>query len=192
MTLIIAYVDEENKTTYIGADSSGIKGDTKYIQKNPKVFYNHHNFKFLIGFTSSFRMGQILQYNLIPPDIPKLMLERDELERYMVTDFIEEVRSTFDDYGYLQRFEDGDDKGGVFFVAYENKLFLIDGDFHVSSFTINYAAIGCAEPEAMGSLSTIERLNPQMHPEDKIKLAFTVAHKHTTCVYNPYIVLKTK
>jgi len=192
MTLIIGYLDKDNKTTYIGADSGGIKGDTKYIQKNPKVFYNYHNFNFLIGFASSFRMGQILQYTLTPPDIPKSILIHNDLERYMVNYFIDELRETFNNAGFLQRFEDGDDKGGHFIIAFKDNLFVIERDFHVSSVYTNYVAIGCAEPEAMGSLSTIERLNPQMHPEDKIKLAMSIANKHTTCVYNPYVVLKTK
>ena len=85
MTCIVGIVDQSNNKTYMAADSIGVRGNDKSIQNNPKVFYNYHDPKFLIGFTSSFRMGQILQYEFIPPKVNNLhTTSYYEMMRYMV------------------------------------------------------------------------------------------------------------
>ena len=65
------------------------------IRKDPKVFKVGN---FLIGYTSSFRMGQILRFNFNPLKyVPEI--HNDEYE-YMCTDFIDEVRVCFREGGY--------------------------------------------------------------------------------------------
>ena len=62
MTCIVGVVD--NGKVYMGGDSAGVGGLCIETRKQPKVFRNGD---FLIGYTDSFRMGQLLQYKMSPP-----------------------------------------------------------------------------------------------------------------------------
>ena len=64
MTCVVGLI--EDNTIYLGADSLGSNGHSKSEYRFPKVFQNGD---FLIGYTSSFRMGQMLQYELDLSDI---------------------------------------------------------------------------------------------------------------------------
>ena len=68
MTAIVAI--RQDNTVYMGGDSAGVAGLKITIRKDPKVFINGN---FLMGFTTSFRMGQLLQYSFKPPEHPKNM-----------------------------------------------------------------------------------------------------------------------
>lgn len=59
MTCIIGLI--KNKKVYIGGDSAGVDGLNITIRKDSKVFKIN---KFIIGYTSSFRMGQLLRFKL--------------------------------------------------------------------------------------------------------------------------------
>jgi ATP-dependent protease HslVU (ClpYQ) peptidase subunit len=63
MTCIVGMV--ENGKVYIGGDSAGVSGFDYHIREDQKVFQNGD---MIFGFTSSFRMGQLLQYSLKIPD----------------------------------------------------------------------------------------------------------------------------
>ena len=63
MTCIVGYLDKE--TVYLGGDSAGTDGNySQHIRKDKKVFQNG---PFIFGFTSSFRMGQILMSSRFKP-----------------------------------------------------------------------------------------------------------------------------
>lgn len=59
----IAGVAEDGKV-WIGGDSAGVGGLNLETRTDPKVFVNGD---FLFGYTSSFRMGQILEHEFSPP-----------------------------------------------------------------------------------------------------------------------------
>lgn len=65
---------------YMGGDSAGVSGLDLTVRKDQKVFRNG---EFAIGFTSSFRMGQILQYVFFPPEI----VAGESLSAFMVSRF---------------------------------------------------------------------------------------------------------
>lgn len=92
MTAIAAIV--ENNIVYIGGDSAGVGDLLLEIRKDPKVFING---QFIIGFTSSFRMGQLLQYSFVPPEHPRRM----GIDKFMNTIFVNAIRKCFADGGYL-------------------------------------------------------------------------------------------
>lgn len=64
MTCIVGLVDQGN--VWIGGDSAGVGGYDLMLRADQKVFRNGD---FLMGFTSSFRMGQLLRYKLSPPKL---------------------------------------------------------------------------------------------------------------------------
>ncbi len=92
MTCIVGFT--KNNKVYIGGDSAGVSGLNISIRKDPKVFKRG---KFLIGYTSSFRMGQLLRFNLNVRDQDESQSDYE----YMCTDFIDSVRKCLKDGGYL-------------------------------------------------------------------------------------------
>ena len=83
MTCVVGLV-HQNKV-YIGADSAAVHSWTRRQTSLAKVFRRG---PFLIGYTTSFRMGQLLQHELT---VPKQ--QGDDDVHYLVTQFIEAVRS---------------------------------------------------------------------------------------------------
>lgn len=166
MTCIVGLVHDGK--TYIGADSLGVK--TPWLQKtdrkDPKVFENNG---FVIGFTSSFRMGQVLAHSFNPPKVHA----DDNLFRYMVTDFIDAVRSTLKSAGYARRDNDVE-SGGEFLVGYRNRLFQVCSDYQVAENRCGYAAVGCGAEFAMGSLHATQALG-DLHPQEEVLMALEAA-----------------
>lgn len=180
MTCIIGMID--GKTVTIGADSAGVSGLDIIIRKDPKVFQTG---EFLIGCTSSFRMIELLQFSL------KVNPRKDkEVYEYMCTDFINAVRKCFKKGGYLQKYNTGDDKGGLFLVGYEGRLFEIMEDFQVAESMDNYTSIGCGEKYAMGSLYNTEpiRSHKTYTIENRIMIALQTADKFSAGVCPPFII----
>ena len=66
MTCIVGLVHEG--TVFIGGDSAGVAGLSLVVRADEKVFRNGD---FLMDFTTSFRMGQLLRYN--PDSPPKIV-----------------------------------------------------------------------------------------------------------------------
>ena len=69
MTCIVGLID--GNRVWMGGDSAGVSGLDITVRSDPKVFRNGD---FLIGFTSSFRMGQLLAFRLRPPPRPEAVI----------------------------------------------------------------------------------------------------------------------
>jgi len=186
MTCIVGLID--NDTTYIGVDSLGSDGWTKTIRKDKKVFKLKDNPNAIIGYTTSFRMGQLLMYanNLIETDKqnnPNIDHE------YLVTKFIPNVIELFQK-GKFSKNDKGEVEGGFFLLGYKSKLYKIESDFQVSESTDNYDATGCGESFALGSLKTTENMN--LSSIKRIHLALQAATKFSVAVAPPYYIMNTK
>ena len=59
MTCIVGLID--GRRVWMGGDSAGVSGLDITVRADAKVFRNGD---FLIGFTSSFRMGQLLAFHM--------------------------------------------------------------------------------------------------------------------------------
>jgi len=180
MTCIVGYIDKQNKSVTIGADSAAVSDADITIRKDVKVFKNKD---FVIGCTSSFRMIQLLRFSFKPPEITK------DLYEYMCTDFIDEVRECFRRGGYLQKDEKGDEKGGSFLVAYKDRILSIEDDFQVGESVDQFAAIGCGAQYALGTLYTIEKM--VLPSNDKVMLALKSASYFSGAVQEPFILEST-
>ena len=148
MTCIVGITQDGIVT--LGADSCGSAGTSKSVRADKKIFANG---EFLIGFTSSFRMGQLLQCVFSPP---KHHVDVDEF-KYMVADFIPAVRACFSAGGYSRQ-NNGEDTGGTFLVGYRGRLFTIESDFQVGENLCGFDAVGCGSDLALGSLFTSARM----------------------------------
>ncbi len=181
MTCIVGYLDKKLGKVVIGADSAGISGFDITIRKNEKVFKNN---EFIIGCTSSFRMIQLLRYSFLPPKV-----HDKDIYEYMCTDFINAVRSCFKDGGYLQKYRDGDEKGGTFLVGYKDRLFTVHDDFQVFETLCGYDSLGCGEGYALGTLFILE--NENLKAEEKVTKALISAEKFSAGVCRPFHIFNT-
>lgn len=182
MTCIVGFVDKKGKKVIIGADSAGVCGWYLTIRKDPKVFRVGD---FIIGCTSSFRMMELLQFSFKPPMPGK----KEDLYKYMCTTFIDQVRKTFKDGGWIQK-ESEQEKGGKFLVGYKNRLFFVDNDFQIGEPLHGIDAVGCGAEFALGALYT----NKQYFPVDGVTMvirSLEAANKFSAGVAKPFNVLTT-
>ena len=108
MTCIVGVVHKG--TVWIGGDSAGVdESFGSSARSDAKIFQNG---PYLMGFTSSFRMGQLLAYAFDPPK-PH---DDDDLMRFMVTDFINEARHCLLNGGFAEK-KDEVETGGTFLVG---------------------------------------------------------------------------
>jgi len=177
MTCIIGLV--EDGKVYMGADSMGIDSTGNYqIRKDPKVFKNRD---FLIAFTYSFRMGQLLRYSFYPP----LRHPDKDVMEYMCTDFIEAVRECFEEGGFKL---DDDTGGPLFLVGYEGRVFEIQDDFQVCEVQDDVFCAGAGGPYAAGALHILNGYS-DLEPPMKIYMALEAASANNACVSPPFVIL---
>ncbi|TAL42992.1 MAG: hypothetical protein EPN91_07260 [Salinibacterium sp.] len=166
-------------TVYIGGDSAGVdSGLSLVVRADAKVFVNG---PMVLGFTSSFRMGQLLRYAFTPPPCPK----RADVHRYMVTDFIDAVRKTLKKGGYA-KIENKVEEGGTFLVGFRGRLFEINGDFQVGEGVDPYGAVGIGRDLVLGALFASEG----RAPEERIHTALAAAERFGAAVRAPFTVVK--
>ena len=178
MTCIVGVVDGES--VYIGADSAGVDADTWTLvsRSDPKVFQVG---PFVIGYTSSFRMGQLLRFAFSPPTHPDGL----DTHAYMVTVFVDSLRECFGAGGYAMK-QNERESAGTFLVGYRGRLFEIGDDYQVGESHDEYAAIGCGGALALGALAATTDDQDARH---RIRRALQAAEKHNIGVRGPFVVL---
>ena len=172
MTCIVGLA--EGGRVYIGGDSAGTDGDAMTIRADRKVFRNG---EFIMGFTTSFRMGQLLHHVFTPP---KRHPETD-VEKFMVGDFINAVRQCLKDGGYAEKHNEAE-RGGAFLVGYAGRLFRIDSDYQVGEAVDGFDAVGCGEQIAQGALFA----NPAGRPLERLRMALEAAERFSAGVRGPF------
>jgi hypothetical protein len=175
MTAIAGFVD--NGKVWIGGDSAGVAGFDLTVRADSKVFQNG---EFLFGFTSSFRMGQLLRFSFTPP----VMKQGQDLYAYMVTDFVNAVRDCLKAGGYANK-KDEEERGGTFLVGVRGRLFKIEGDYQVGEPLGGYDACGCGDQIIAGALFATSG----MDPAGRMKLALKAAQNHSAGVRGPFCIM---
>jgi ATP-dependent protease HslVU (ClpYQ) peptidase subunit len=176
MTCIVGLV--HGGKTWIGGDSAGLAGYDLEIRTDKKVFVNNG---IAMGFTDSFRMGQLLSYALKVPT----MHDGDDLMRFMTVDFINAVRLCLKDGGYAAK-QNETETGGHFLVGHKGRLFHINNDYQVAEVARGFTAIGCGALSAIGALYAMERTLSEM----SVLAALTIAEKCSGGVRSPFHVVQ--
>ena len=177
---VIAGISLDQKV-WIGADSAGVAGWDLTIRADSKVFTVG---PFLIGFTTSFRMGQLLEDSLVPPEHPDGMTDA----KFLRTAFIKAVRACFTEGGF-STIDNNKERAGEFLLGYRGKLYSVESDFQVGEPLAGYAACGCGSQAALGSLHTTGWLN-SFTPHERITAALDAAYAHSAGVRPPFLILK--
>jgi ATP-dependent protease HslVU (ClpYQ) peptidase subunit len=171
VTCIVAVSD--GKRVIIGGDSAGVSGWDMTVRADEKVFRVGH---MVMGFTSSFRMGQLLRYKLHVPDHPDGM----EDHRYLATHFIDAVRQCMRDGGYAKT-ESGREEGGIFLVGYRGSVWKIDSDFQVGRSVAGFDAVGCGADYALGAMAAMRG-----RPTVRVLRALEIAAQFSAGVRGPF------
>lgn len=183
MTCIVGLVHDG--VTYIGGDSLGSNGYTKVVREDKKVFKLKDTKNAVLGFTSSYRMGQLLMY------AHGLIDGRDEPNinhEYLVTKFIPNVTRLFENGGFSKN-NSGEKYGGTFLLGYKDKLFEISDDYQVGISNNNYNACGSGANFALGSLYSTE--GTELTPQQRIVKALQAAQEFSVSVQAPFYILNT-
>lgn len=154
--------------------------------ENAKVFtLKVRGVPMVFGYTSSFRMGDLLRYALDLGDNPPPA--DDTLDRWMRVTFVDAVRACFEAGGYL-RTKEGVQCGGTFVVGVHGRLFGIEDDFQVGELAAGYTAVGSGYLAALGALHALTDGRKRLSPPDVVLAALKAAEAHTTTVRGPFVV----
>lgn len=181
MTCIIGYVADDGRVL-VGGDSVAASYPDVSTIANMKVFRFQN---MLIGYTSSFRMGQLLEFGLTMPEYA----EPQTPYEYMVKTFVPEVRRVLKDGGFTTVSNNTED-GGQFIVGFAGHIFEVQSDFAVIEYGERFCAVGCGYAFAMGALRLMEEVEGIYQTgEAKVMQALEIAG-HFSTVRPPYYVFE--
>lgn len=174
MTCIVGI--QHGQRVWIAGDSAGVGGYSLSLRADAKVFRNG---PYVMGFTSSFRMGQLLRYAFAAP-----RPTTDDLDRFMATTFIDGVRECLKTGGFAEK-TNNVEEGGSFLVGVRGTLYAVHSDFQIARTLDGYDAVGCGSDLALGSLhSTRDRQSPKR----RAIAALEAAAHHSAGVAAPFTV----
>lgn len=174
MTCIVGYV--EGGVVHLGADSLGVGGNSKTTRADKKVFRRG---PFVIGFTTSFRMGQILQYQLVVPEQKENVTDHE----FMCTVFIDACRKVLMECG-MAKSENEVETAGTFLVGYRGNLYTIEADYQVGMTVEAYDSVGCGSDLALGAMHALS--GADCDPYDRIQMALEAAENFSSGVGGPF------
>lgn len=182
MTCIVAI--QHDGYVWMGGDAAASRDNDVVCRSNPKVFWNND---ILIGYSGSFRIGQLLQYAFRPPC---QSAGQSDIE-FLVVDFVDELRQLMRERGTLMKEEEGEAHDSEFLIGYRGKVYVIEPDFNVGCLLTSYVSCGSGANYAMGALYALDK-NEEMSPQEKIKIALSAATEYCTGVRPPFTILSTK
>ena len=175
MTCIVGLVHEGS--VWIGGDSAGVGGLDMTVRADPKVFRNG---PFIIGCTSSFRMRDLLQYTLVPPE------RNGEIMPWMVNTVIPLIRTCLKDGGFASK-NNETEEGGTFLIGYQGRLFFVGNDYQLGIPTDGFIAVGCGDQIAHGALYATSG-----DPEERVRTALLAAERFSAGVRGPFVIMEGK
>jgi ATP-dependent protease HslVU (ClpYQ) peptidase subunit len=175
MTCIVAWRNQ--KGVIMGADSCGGGGHRANAVKTPKVSVVG---EYLIGYTSSFRMGQILHFAMTT----QKHNEKNDLFWHLVNVLVPEMRSAMRQHGWLKT-ENNVEEGGSFLLAHGTRVFEVQSDFSVLEYEEEFIATGCGEDWAMGAMYAL-RHDKRLTVKEKLTIALEAASRYSSYVRPPF------
>ena len=163
---------------FMAADSATARGWELTVRQDVKAFRNR---SYLIGFTTSWRMGQLLQYAFQPPLPP----QNGDLHRFMCTTWIDDVRACLKAGGWA-KLDNAQEQGGEFLVGVNGRLFIVHGDYQVAEPAADFAAIGCGADLALGALHATTMWSARR----RLGAAMAAAEQFSAGVCGPFTYLR--
>jgi hypothetical protein len=175
MTCIAAVVSQG--VVHMAGDSASICGQSISIRADKKVFESG---PYVFGFTTSWRMGDLLRYSFKPP-WPR---SDEDLDAFMRTQFIDALRACLKAGGFAEKEKEAE-QGGTFLVGISGRLFRVGFDYQVGEALAAYDSVGCGEDIALGSLYS----TPDVAPFMRLAIALEAAERHSSGVRRPFCLV---
>jgi len=182
MTCIIGCVDKNYM--YIAGDSCGSNGHSYTIRKDDKIFKKG---QMLFGYTTSFRMGHLLQWKL---KIPKHPLDMSTIE-YMNTLFIDEIIKCFTDNSYC-KIDSNVKTGGNFLVLYKGRVFDIGNDYQVGENFDGVTTCGCGHIASLAAFKMAKETGYNRSISYILKKSLAITQSMIEGVQAPFNIIKMK
>jgi len=179
MTCIIGMV--EKGIVYMGADSLGSNGWTKDVFSTPKLFTKED---MLIGYTTSYRFGQLLQYDW---SVPERSSKIESDTEYLVKEIVKSIRNLLGSSG-AKHVKDSIDEGGNCLIGYRGHIYELQPDFSILTAASDVMVVGSGEQIAMGAMHALDI----MEPKKRIKKALDITSELVTSVGGPYLIESLK
>ncbi len=171
---------EHDGLVVIGGDSAGVAGWRLQVRADEKVFRKG---QMIFGFCGSFRLGQLLRHALTLPR----RHQDDDVDQWLVVDFIDSVRQVLKDKGNAQKEKEQESADGSFLLGYEGRLYLVDSDYQVGRTVHGFAAVGCGDEIALGALHATAHTT--MTPQQRVRAALEAAAEFSAGVRPPFTIL---
>jgi len=183
MTCIVGL--EHQGAVYVGADSSevDIESMAAATRSDTKVFLAGEG-RFVIGFSGSWRVGQLLRYAL---KIPQQPADKDDMA-FMVTNFVDAVRTVQKKKGTMKKENEVEESDSDFVVGYRGKVYVVRADLAVARTVHDFGAVGSGEQVALGAMHATR--NRRIFPETRIKMALAAASEFCAGVRPPFHIVK--
>jgi len=187
MTCIVGIRTETG--VMLGADSlsGSYHGDkqlvhtAKLVTKKTRTVHGVSH-EVLMGFTTSWRMGNILQFM---DDLPPL---DGDVEKWLVKEFVPLIRTTFKDEGYLT-INNGVESGGNFLIGVNGVLAEIQGDMSVLIPRDRYSSVGAGTYIAIGAMHTATAL--KQGDKEILMAGLSAAEAYNPLVSGPFYFIKS-
>ena len=169
---------------WLGADSCGATSYYRAAFTTPKLveLSTTSSSKLLLGYTTSFRFGQILQYQVgMPHDI------RKDAEEYLIRDFIPAARKSLIDHGWMKK-ESEREQSGAALVGYRGRLFTFQSDLSLTEAQSGLDATGSGYEYALGAMSFAASLGRKA--EVILEAGLRAAATFTPGVMEPFTIRK--
>lgn len=176
MTCIVGVEDEVG--VLIGGDSAGVAGYAITVRSDTKVFERDG---YAIGFAGSFRVGQLVHYQLSLP-----RLDTWDVDAFMVTRFVPALRDCMRAHGQLAVENGVESMEGFLLVGLAGRLYSVECDFQVGRQEEDgYYALGCGDEYAVGALHALADYE-DLTPQDRVEAALNAAEYNSAGVVGPF------
>jgi ATP-dependent protease HslVU (ClpYQ) peptidase subunit len=130
----------------------------------------------LIGYTSSYRMGQLLEHSLIIPERET----NQSIENYMYVDFINAVRELLKNNGQMQ-VDRNVQTIGFFLIVTEGLIFQMQDDLSLLEAADGFDACGSGESYARAALHLLKNQG-KLSPKEMLTEAIDIAAQYVSSV----------
>lgn len=168
----------------MGGDSAAVDVSLGIcLYSDEKVFITPGD-EAVIGYSGSFRVGQLLKYGFSVPDQPS---KKDDMA-YMVTDFVDAIRNLQRDKGAMTKENELELHDAELLIGFNGNVYVIQSDYQVGCPLENFAAVGCGAPFALGAMFATK--DATMGPIERIHMALSAAAEYCAGVRKPFHVVQ--
>lgn len=176
----------------LGADSLGGNSASWDDIASPKLY--QPRLWLALGFTTSWRYGQVLGHELtiaLPPDqICHRMLDEQGVLHWAVRTLVPTMRTVLKDAGYATR-ENEHESAGTAVVAIRDHVLRVQDDYAIIEPRSGVAACGSGMDAARVAARAARDIDPLFPPSDLVSFALRHAELESPWVRSPFAFVKT-